>query len=199
MALLLALGGTLALAAVVILASPLSTLVSQRLQNGKSNSIRGSLTQIAVKDAESSPIIGYGDTRHMIGSPQSIAIGSKANCHSCGNTSVGSNGQLQLLLVTTGFLGAGLYVGFFAYSAWRYRRDTTPYGMVGPLILVLGFVFMTVYEAAGPVLAFTMLAVALMWKNDRELRNGNPALADSERYALQPDTARGAVAGSLPA
>jgi hypothetical protein len=197
--LLAALCGTLAVAAVIILASPLSTLISQRLQNGKSNSIRGSLTQIAIKDAESSPIIGYGDSRHMIGSPQSIAIGSKINCHSCGNTSVGSNGQLQMLLVTTGFLGAGLYIGFFAYSAWRYRRDTTPYGMVGELILILGFVFMTVYEAAGPVLAFSMLAIALMWKNDRELRNGSPVLANSEQYALQPGTAEGAVAGSLPA
>ena len=199
MAPLVALCGTLVLAAVIILASPLSTLINQRLHNGKSNSIRGSLTQIAIKDAESSPIIGYGDTRHMIGSPQSIAIGSNVNCHNCGNTSVGSNGQLQLLLVTTGFVGAGLYIGFFAYSAWRYRRDTTPYGMVGELVLVLGFVFMTVYEAAGPVLAFTMLAVALMWKNDRELRNGNPALANSERFALQPATAEGAAAGSLPA
>jgi uncharacterized membrane protein len=104
-----------------------------------------------------------------------------------------------MLLVTTGFLGAGLYIGFFAYSAWRYRRDTTPYGMVGELILILGFVFMTVYEAAGPVLAFSMLAVALMWKNDRELRNGSPVLANSEQYALQPGTAEGAVAGSLPA
>jgi O-Antigen ligase len=198
-ALLAGLCGALALAAVVILASPLSSLISQRLQNGKSNSIRGSLTQIAIRDAESSPIIGYGDSRHMIGSPQSIAIGSNANCHNCGNTSVGSNGQLQMLLITTGFVGAGLYIGFFAYSAWRYRRDTTPYGMVGELVLLLGFVFMTVYEAAGPVLAFNMLAVALMWKNDTELRNGNPALADNERHALQPGTAEGAVAGGLPA
>lgn len=197
-ALLVGLCGSLALVAVVILASPLSTLISQRLQNGKSNSIRGSLTQIAITDAESSPIIGYGDTRHMIGSPQSIAVGSNASCHSCGNTSVGSNGQLQMLLVTSGFLGAGLYISFFGYSAWRYRRDTTPYGMVGEFVLILGFVFMTVYEAAGPVLAFTMLAVALMWKNDTELRNGNPRLTNTARYALQPGTAEGDVARSLP-
>ena len=186
--------GALVILAVVIVASPLGSLVSQRLDHGKSNSIRQSLTVIAVKDAESSPLIGYGDTRHMQGSPQSIAVGSTANCKRCGNSNVGGNGQLPLLLVTTGFLGTALYITFFAYCIWRYRRDKTPYGIAGLLVLILGFVFMPFYVASGPPLAFTMLAVALLWRNDRELRSQDQAGAGPARSrpALRAVPSRGA-------
>ena len=50
--------GTLVVAAVVIVASPLGSLVSQRLAHGQSNRVRTSLTAIAVEDALSSPLIG---------------------------------------------------------------------------------------------------------------------------------------------
>jgi hypothetical protein len=181
--------GILILSVVVIVASPLGSLVSQRLAHGKSNSIRTSLTYISLADGEASPLIGFGDTRHMQGSTQSIAIGASAGCKKCGNTTVGGNGELQLLLISTGFLGTTLYCAFFAYCMWRYRRDKTPYGMTGVLVLLLQFVFIAVYEAAGPPLGFTMLAIALMWKNDRELRNRDPARTwDQSQYALGTGT-----------
>jgi hypothetical protein len=185
------LGGALAIGVVVILVSPLGGLVSQRLNNGKSDTIRASLTYIAVRDAASSPLIGYGDTRHMQGSTQSIAVGSTSNCEKCGNSSVGGNGQLPLLLISTGFLGTALYIGFFAYCLWRYRRDKTPYGMAGGLVLILGFVFLPVYDAAGPPLAFTMLAVALLWRNGRELEAGAAAARPRWRKLADPATTNG--------
>ena len=61
--------GALVILAVVIVASPLGSLVSQRLAMARAIRVRTSLTAIAVKDAQSSPLIGYGDTRHMQGSP----------------------------------------------------------------------------------------------------------------------------------
>jgi hypothetical protein len=126
-----------------------------------------------------SPFIGYGDTRHEQGSTNSIAVGKTLKCHSCGSRDVGGNGQLWLLMICSGLLGTGLYFGFFAYGAWRYRRDLTPYGMAGVLVILLGFVFAIVYIAVGPPLVFTMLAYALLWKNDRELRQ--EAIASRER------------------
>lgn len=170
LALLGALLGLLAIAAVILVASPLDSLVSQRLAHPKSNDIRTSASLVAVQDAAASPLIGYGDARKMQGGTQSITTGRSVNCKKCGNVEIGGNGQLQLLLITTGFAGAILYSAFFLYLMWRYRRDKTPYGMAGELVLLLGFVFMPVYIAAGPPLGFTMLAVAIMWKNDRELR-----------------------------
>jgi hypothetical protein len=165
--LLAGLCGVLALIAVVVIASPLQSLISQRLQHGKSNAVRSSLSGLAVDVAVASPVIGWGDTRHELGSTNSIAVGKTAKCHSCGSRDIGGNGQLWMLLITTGMLGAALYCSFFLYGIWRYWRDPTPYGMVGVLVLILGFPFMLVYIAVGPPLAFTMLAYAILWKNDQ--------------------------------
>jgi hypothetical protein len=167
------LGGMVAAAAVlgiVLAATPLSAVVSQRLANGQSDEIRSGLSTMAVKDAAASPILGYGDTRREVGSPSSIAVGPTPNCPACGQAPVGSNGQLWLLLICVGFPGTAFYLGFFAYGGWRYRRDLSAYGMAGVLVLLLTFVFMTTYVAIGPPLTCTMLAYALLWKNDQHRR-----------------------------
>jgi len=173
-ALLGAFVGGLALVVLLIAVTPLGSIIGQRLQHGNSNAVRASLSVTAIQDAVSSPIIGYGDTRHQQGSVQSIAVGASANCPQCGNVTVGGTGQLWLLLISTGFLGAALYFGFFAFGAWRFRRDFSPYGLAGVLTLLLTFVFMIAYTAAGGPITFTMLAYALLWKNDKVLRNAEP-------------------------
>ena len=173
-ALLGAFVGGLALAAVLVAATPLQGIISQRLQHGNSNAVRASLSISAIQDAVSSPVIGYGDTRHQQGSVQSIAVGKSANCSQCGNVTIGGTGQLWLLLISTGFLGTALYLGFFAFGAWRFRRDFSPYGLAGVLTLLLTFVFMIAYTAAGGPITFTMLAYALLWKNDRLSRQAQP-------------------------
>jgi hypothetical protein len=179
LALLAGLCATIALVGIIIVASPLQGLIQQRLSHGKSNAVRDSLSGKAVTDALASPFIGFGDTRHELGSTNSIAVGKTLKCNSCGSRDIGGNGQLWMLLITDGFLGTGLYMGFFAYGAWRYRRDRTPYGYTGVLVILLGFVFAVVYIAVGPPLLFTMLAYALLWKNDRELRQ--EAIASREQ------------------
>jgi O-antigen/teichoic acid export membrane protein len=157
----------LALVAVLIVATPLQSIVTQRLGNGASNDRRGSLAVASVVDAAASPLIGYGDTRHQQGSVQSVAVGRKADCGSCGNGTIGGNGQLWLLLISDGFLGTAFYLGFFAFGCWRYRRDKTPYGLAGVLVLLLSFVFMIAYPAVGLPLGFTMLAYVMLWRNER--------------------------------
>jgi len=156
----------LALLGILVLATPLHTTISQRLSHGHSNTIRSSLSSAAVRDALSSPLIGYGDTRQQSGSPRSITIGPTAACPQCGQSAVGSNGQLWLLLVCTGFVGTAVYLGFFAYVAWRYRHDTTPYGLAGMLVVLLSFIYMFTYVAVVAPLAFTMLAYAILWRNE---------------------------------
>jgi hypothetical protein len=173
----------------VVLLSPLSSLISTRLANGQSDTARSSLSLLSVEDALGSPLIGYGDTRREFGSQKSIAIGRTANCSACGQRSVGSNGQLWLLLITTGFTGTVLYMGFFGYGVWRYRRDRTPYGITGVLILLLSFVFSIAYDAVGGTLAFTMLAYAILWRNDRESQHADdpPAIANGRAAQLEGD------------
>jgi hypothetical protein len=168
--LLLGLLGVIGLAGIIVVASPLQSLIQDRLAHGKSNAVRSSLSGLATTVGASSPVIGYGDTRHEQGSTNSIAVGKTVNCHTCGSRDIGGNGQLWLLFICEGFVGAALYCGFFIYGIWRYWRDPTPYGMAGVLVLILSFPFMLVYIAVGPPLAFTMLAYSLLWKNDRALK-----------------------------
>ena len=162
----------LALVGVAVVATPLQGLITSRLQHQQSNSIRGSLSLAAIGDANAAPVIGYGDTRHQLGSASSIAVGPSKGCPSCGQFPVGSNGQLYLLLVCNGWLGAGLFLGFFARLAWRYRRDRTPYGMAGVLVILLSFLYMFAYVSVTAALEFTMISAALLWRNDQWLRQG---------------------------
>jgi O-antigen/teichoic acid export membrane protein len=168
-------GAGVAVVGVLLIVTPLHNVVTERLQHEQSNSIRSTLDTLSVKDALASPLIGYGDSRHMQGSPQSIAVGPTTNCITCGQLEVGSTGQLWLLLVADGFGGTVLYLAFFGYGVWRYRRDTTPYGMAGVLVLLLSFVYMFAYVSVAVPLAFTMLAYGLLWRNDRWMRSRTAA------------------------
>jgi len=185
-------GGLVALlgiAVIVGLATPVHTIISLRLQNGKSNSIRTSLFALSMHDGLASPVLGFGDTRQQRGSPQSIAIGPSPTCEACGQNEVGSTGQLSLLIVSTGFVGAFLYYAFFAYGAWRYRRDRSAYGQVGVLVILLSFIYMFTYDAVAAPLGLTMLAYAVLWRNDmcRQLTQQNPRTAISRVRADWPD------------
>ena len=66
--------------AVVVIASPLATVVQERLNHGHSNDIRSNLAEAAYKGATESPIIGWGTTREVRGSYQSIAVGTTSGC-----------------------------------------------------------------------------------------------------------------------
>jgi len=161
----------MALAGIVVLATPLHSVVSGRLSNGGSANLRSNLGSLSIKAAEASPVIGYGDTRQERGSPESIAVGPSPKCPSCGQLEVGSTGQLWLLLVCNGFVGAAFYLCFFGYGIWRFRHDVSPYGLAGVLVLLLSFVYIFTYDAVGAPLGLTMLSYGLLWKNNigREL------------------------------
>ena len=112
-ALLAALALGLAVVGIVIHSTSLQGTIGARTgQHQKSNEIRSRLGSLTLTDALSSPVIGYGDTRKQRGSGRSIAIGPTKKCPQCGEQAVGSTGQLWLVLVTSGFLGAAFFVGF---------------------------------------------------------------------------------------
>jgi len=173
--------GLAALGVVAAVASPLGHVVTERLQNGKSNPIRSSLFALSMKDGLSSPILGYGDTRQQRGSVNSVAIGPTPDCPICGQAEVGSTGQFSLVLICSGFVGVVLYFGFFALGAWRYRRDPTPEGMTGLLVILLSFIYMFTYDAVAAPLGLTMLAYAILWRNDREFALAGTAPGNGRR------------------
>ncbi len=191
--------GIVALVAVVLLATPAQSIVSGRLENGKSNTLRSDLSALAIRDALASPVVGYGDTRQERGSPASIAIGPSLSCPSCGQQAVGSNGQLWLLLVCNGFVGTLFYLAFFAYGSWRFWRDPSPYGLAGVLVLLLSFVYMFAYTNVGAPLGITMLVYALLWKSDRLQGGRSGVMLGRLRYGLRHGEDVTAGEGGLPA
>lgn len=181
----LLLGLLLAAVAVTVLAvgfvpAVSNLLLSPQLAAGQSDNIRTDQVGLALQDANSSPLLGYGDTRHMLGSPASIAVGPNANCPTCGQYTIGSNGQLWLVLICSGYLGAVLFFGFFAQGIWRYRRDTTPEGIAGVAVLLVTFVYMFAYDATGTPLAITMLSYAVLWRNDMARREAARQVAEDQ-------------------
>jgi hypothetical protein len=89
-----------------------------------------------------------------------------------------------LLLICNGWVGTAFFLSFFGYLGWRYRRDKTPYGMAGVLVILLSFLYMFAYTAVTAPLEFTMLAVALLWRNDQWLRRTGP-MARSRQVGLR--------------
>lgn len=168
---MLVLGGlvvSLLLAGLMVMSSPLSSIVEGRFENPRSNNIRSFTVERTLEVAQHSPVIGLGSTRAALGSSNSIAIGADDRCRRCGNPTLGSNGQVWLVLIAQGVGGVLLYVGFFLRSLWTYRRDRTPIGDAGFLSLLLMLFFMFVYNALTMPLVIAFLALALLWRNKRE-------------------------------
>jgi uncharacterized membrane protein YuzA (DUF378 family) len=176
-------------AAAVFAASPLGAVVEERLAHGQSNAIRTFTTVKTLEAVGHSPVLGLGATRAALGSANSIAVGAKAGCPRCGNPTLGSNGALWSVLITNGWLGLALYVGFFLRSLWAFRRDRSPIGDAGLLAIFLSLWFMFVYNALVMPLVFVFLSIALLWRNQRE----------AAAAALEADTvARGAAGPGAP-
>jgi hypothetical protein len=176
----LALG--VAVLAVLIVASPLGRTLTDRIQNGHSDEIRATLNAGAVNAANASPVLGYGANRALIGSNRSIAVGKSPQCRQCGNRELGSNGQLWSLLIGQGWVGAICYNGFFLWCLWRFRRDSTAIGIAGSLVLILMLFFQFLYGALNTTLAYALITVALLARNDARLRAARAA-AIAERAA----------------
>ncbi|MGZ4642679.1 MAG: O-antigen ligase family protein [Blastococcus sp.] len=158
----------LVLVGTLVAVSPLATIIQERFDNPKSNAIRAFTLDRTLEVFQYSPVLGFGGPRAALGSSNSIAIGADAKCPRCGNPTLGSNGQLWLLLIAQGAGGAALYVGFFLRSLWAYRRDPTPIGDAGLLALALPLFFMFVYNALTMPLVISFLSIALLWRNQRD-------------------------------
>ncbi|MFI6599037.1 hypothetical protein ACIBHX_22490 [Nonomuraea sp. NPDC050536] len=151
--------------AAVFALSPLASLVGQRLDNPHSNDIRAFTVAATIKAAGHSPIIGYGNTRNAMGNHRTITTGKTEWCSGCGHPPLGSDGQLWLLIITQGFAGAALYVGFFLGAIRRYWRDRSPIGLAGVLVMILVLLYMFVYDGLVTPLSLYLISFALLWRN----------------------------------
>ncbi|WP_307845116.1 hypothetical protein [Planomonospora sp. ID67723] len=159
--------------------SPLQAMVSQRLDNPHSNDIRAFTVTSTVAAAGTSPIIGYGNTRNAMGNHKTITTGKSDWCETCGHPPLGSDGQLWHLMITQGFVGAGLYIAFFTGAARRHWRDRSPIGMAGVLVMILTLLYMFVYDGLVTPLSLYLISFALLWRNAPDERRPSPSALSS--------------------
>ncbi|MER7211000.1 hypothetical protein [Streptosporangium sp. NPDC000239] len=155
----------IAAGALLLLLSPLRTLVAERLDNPHSNDIRAFTVSATVAAARTSPIIGYGNTRNAMGNHNTITTGRTDWCEGCGHPPLGSDGQLWHLMITQGFVGAGLYVAFFVGAIRRHWPDRSPVGLAGVLVMILTLLYMFVYDGLVTPLSLYLISFALLWRN----------------------------------
>jgi hypothetical protein len=152
---------TMTVGAVLFLATPLNHVVQQRASHGKSNSIRAFVDSQSFKGAVESPLIGWGDSRKVIGSSQSIAVGPSPDCPLCGAVNLGSTGEIWVVMFDQGLVGAAIYLGFFVAVWWRLRPNPSLIAAGGRLVCILSIAYSFVYNNLPTGLVLTMLSIGI--------------------------------------
>lgn len=177
---------------VALAASPLGTLIQERIDNPHSNERRGLLVEQTVTSALSSPVVGFGSTRPVQGNLSSIAIGNSDACNACAAPPLGTHGHLWLVVFSQGFAGAALFFGFLAAVLLRHWRDRSPYAVASVASLVMFLLFSLYYNLLPDQLAFVLAGAGVLWR----LRRQQPAapVPDHGRAARLRSRAQEAVA-----
>lgn len=161
------LAGVLATGVVVtglILATPLQAKIEARFTGHNSNEGRTNLSSMAVVDsATTSPVVGFGATRRVQGSFNSIAQGATPMCPRCTPPALGTQGALWTVTFAYGIGGALLFLGFFVYQFIRHLRLwRSTDGAMSLAVLLVSLLTMAIYDFSYPVVVAVMAAVALL-------------------------------------
>lgn len=174
--------------ALVLAVSPLGTIVSLRFSNEGSKQVRTNLSALTARSVTAtSPIVGLGSTRNVQGNFQSITGGSTAQCPRCSPPSLGTQGQLWLVVFSQGLVGLALFGLFFALVFLRHLRLRSPVVTVALATLVGWLVTLPVYNSLGLGMLVVMIAAALLCREGRDevgrpATQGNTSLTSLRRY-----------------
>ena len=151
-----AFGGIVTLIAVIgllVAFTPLRQLVADRLITGHSNVARLTLAAEAGEGVLQAPILGYGSPRPSAENPNL--------------PSVGTQGQLWLVLFSHGIPGALFYVGWFAFACWSTRNGGSRARFWSHVMLVILLLQMPFYGALPSQIHIVMLATAVAMRERR--------------------------------
>jgi polysaccharide biosynthesis protein PslJ len=138
--------GVVMLVTVLLAVTPLGTIIGGRLSESDS-STRSEIYGEAYHGALESPIFGYGGTR-----PSKNPF----------SPSIGTHGQVWLVMFSHGFVGLSFYVLWAVGIVWRcwQRRDRV--SMLLTTVTVMGLLQMFVYNLLPTSLPIIMVAVGLI-------------------------------------
>ena len=150
-------------AGVLIWASPLGDLVSERLANPHSNEGRANLGALSLRSViEGSPLVGFGTTRDVAGNFSSIAGGATDSCPGCSPPPLGTQGHLWLLVFGAGIGGAILFLTFFVANVRRSLRAASLDSIAALCSLVAFFVTLPFYDSGGFGVFVALVAVGVL-------------------------------------
>ena len=174
---LVSLVGAALVAMLIVLVTPLGDLATLRIETPHSNERRASLASTVLSaTADGSPVAGYGTTRTLEGSFGSIAGANTPSCPNCVPAPLGTQGFLWRLLITTGFVGAGLYLWFVVGQFVRFVRRPSTVALAGTTAILLSVVFFFFYDSLESPMYVLMMGIALM---NRELLTQRASKATS--------------------
>jgi len=145
--------GFVVVATVVAIVSGYGAGAGSRVQADDSTHDRAVLYEEAAEKAAGSPVLGYG-------APSPSAYD--------GLPSVGTHGQVFLVLVSHGIPAVLLFFGWFAYSAVRFRGLDPPVVFWAHVGLLIFFVESLYYELLPLQLVLTMVLLGLAWRERRQ-------------------------------
>ncbi len=137
----------------VVYLSPLRGLVTDRFSHQHSNERRVGLYEEAIANVKESPLLGYG-------SPRPSEENSDA-------PSVGTQGQLWLVLFSHGIPGMIFFGWWFFYQLWRMRHVSSPVAFWCHVLVFIAFVQLPFYGWLPAPLAVIMVGIALGAREQR--------------------------------
>lgn len=161
----------LAVAGAVFAVLPVKQLLEERLTSTATNQTRASLYAEARDRVAASPLLGYG-------APRPSEVGGSS-------PSVGTQGQLWMVLFSHGIPGAALFVAFYLWAVWRTRRGLTAPWFWGHVTVVIGLVQIPIYGLLPAQLCTVMVAVAMALREEEALARRR---APARRRPTAPST-----------
>ena len=151
----------------VFVSSPLYDTLLLRVETPHSNDRRtGTAGTVVSVTAEGSPLVGFGTTRTMQGSFNSLAGGETDECHQCAAPPLGTQGFMWRLVLTTGLGGTVLCMAFFILQFLRRARGPAPLDVTTCTVLLVAVLCFFVYDSLGSAMFTAMIAIGLMARAD---------------------------------
>jgi len=160
--------GVVAVVAVALLATPLGQVINARM-HASNTSTRQTLYQSSLAIVHQSPVLGYG-------SPV-----SSAGIYNSNDASVGTHGQFWTVLVSQGYPGAVLFVGFLVLMillTWR----VSDHGLWLHAVLIVALVQLPFYDPLPVGFCLTFACIALCLRdvgNQRRRAPLNPLIVNT--------------------
>ncbi|MDJ0356118.1 O-antigen ligase family protein [Paenarthrobacter sp. PH39-S1] len=148
---IMAIIGITAIAGIAVNVLPVQERLDQRTAKVESIVDRGNLYVETFDRTLESPVFGYGAPR-----PSERA----------GQPSVGTQGQIWMVMFSHGFVGLGLFLGWLVMLFLKTMRRTDVVGLVCNTIILVSLVEVFYYGILGAGLVIVMVAGALALRND---------------------------------